>query len=210
MAKFIKEMHGYIDFLTGKGQTGYHSPEQKDDAIHVASRALYDEKRKEYERTREITIDLVPFLSNADPLSINTSNGQALFTSSGKYIVSISAAGKSVKEVDKGRWENKINDPLCPPTTVYPIFTIYKNFLQFYPYNLTDLNITYLSEPARAKWAYTIVSNRFVYDDASSIDIPWGEENHNEIMFRALEYLGLNLREGALMQFSQYKKREVN
>lgn len=210
MAKQISYIHDFIKFITGKGQTGYHSPEEIDDAIHVSSRMLFDEKKKVYEETREITVDLLPFITDPTSLSLNGS-GIATIPGTFKYLVAMTGGtnGVDVTEVDKGSLAYHINDPLCPPSADYPICAFYKTTIQFYPITLTNVKITYLKEPIKPVWAYTIVSNRFVYDDASSIDIEWGEENHNEIIMKTMDYLGINLREGDLVQFSQSKKQEV-
>ncbi len=212
MAKFISDIHEFIDFLTGKGQTGYHTPEEKDNAIHVASRTLFDEKKKVFELTREITNDLLPFLTDPTTLSLNGS-GIATKPTNLKYLVALTAGAseKKVDEVDKAMLPDRRNSPLCPPSADYPICTFYNSTIQFYPVNITNVKITYLKEPVKPVWAYTIdeESERVVYDDDASVDIEWGEENHNEIIIKTMDYLGINLREGDLLSFSQMKKQDV-
>lgn len=211
MAKFIKDIHEFIDFLTGKGQTGYHSPEEKDNAIHVASRQMFHMKVLEFEKNREVTTDLIPFFSDPIPLTLDV-DGKTPYPTSFEYAASFTAGPKNrmVKETDKGMLANKINDPLCGPSQDYGICVYYKTYIQFYPTNLTNVKVSYLKPPVKPKWAYTIVSNRPVYDDANSIDIEWSELNHNELIMRTLETLGVNLRERELLEFAQLKKREVD
>lgn len=209
MAKFINDIHEFIDFLTGKGQTGYHTPEEIDNAVHVASRELFNEMRKVFEQTRIVTTDLIPFFS--DPTQLTLTNGQATYPPGFKYTASFSGGpnGRPIKEVDKAMLANKINDPLCPPSADYGVCVYYKNHIQFYPTNISNVEVAFLKEPVKPVWAYTVVNGRYVYDDTSSVDIEWGEQNHNQIMMRALSHLGINLRENELMQFAEIQKKET-
>lgn len=210
MAKFISDIHSFIDFLTGKGQTGYHSPEEIDDAVHVASRELFNEMRKVFEQTRIVTTDLIPFFSNPTTLSLSQS-GQVAYPNGFKYAASFSGGPnkRPIKEIDKAMVANKINDPLCPPHQDYGICVYQKDYIQFYPINITGVEVTFLKEPIKPTWAYTISNGRYVYDDASSVDIEWGEQNHNQIMMKAISHLGINLRENDLLQFAEIQKKET-
>ena len=46
-----------------------------------------------------------------------------------------------------------------------------------------------------------------VYDPASSIDLEWPEQVFNEIAIRILSFVGVNLREGELTQYSEGKRQ---
>jgi hypothetical protein len=54
-------------------------------------------------------------------------------------------------------------------------------------------------------WAYTIVSNRPQYDAANSVQPLWKDMDMNEIIYIALSYVGINLKDGEVSQFAQLK-----
>lgn len=209
MPKFIKGIHDFITFLTGKGQTGYHTPEEIDDAIHAASKSLFDEYRLKFQQTQIITDDIRPFIANPTGLTIDGS-GQTPYPTLYCYGSTIRSGTKKVQLVDDSVLNDKINDPISPPTVDYPICSFYKDYIQFYPITgLASVKITYLKFPVKPTYAYTIEFERFVYDDDNSVDIEWGEQNHLEIIIRTLSYLGINLREQTMLQYSEMKKNQV-
>lgn len=210
MAKFIKEIHDVINFMTGKGQTGYHSPEEIDNAVHEASLNLFNILKKEFEDTGNIADDLSPFI--VGPTALTLTSGVANKPANYKHCISLTAGSSEVDvdRVDHAMLPARRNDPLCPPTADYPICTFYGSTIQFYPTSLTNVKITYLKTPTKPTWAYSVTSERFVYDDTDSVDIEWKENRHPDIRAKAMEYLGINLREADLVQFAQLKKQEVN
>lgn len=210
MAKFISDIHSFITFLTAKGKSGYHNPEEIDNAVHEASLSLFNKLVDQFEQTKNISDDLSPFMIGPTALTLNGS-GQANKPADYKHwiVLTEGTSAYSVAVVDHGMLPEKRNDPLCPPAAGYAICTFYNTVLQFYPTTLSNVKITYFKTPVKPEWAYTIVSGRHVYDDASSVDIEWKENRHPELRAKALEYLGVNLREADLVQFSQMKKQEV-
>ncbi len=74
----------------------------------------------------------------------------------------------------------------------------------------TSLTISdLLKAPVTPVWAYTVVNNRLAYDDASSVDIEWNAAKYPRLMALALSYLGINLREGDMVQFAELQKKEL-
>lgn len=210
MAKFISDIHTFINFLTGKGQTGYHSPEEIDNAVHEASLNIFNQLVDQFEQTKVISDDLSPFMIGPSALTVDGS-GQATKPADYKHWIALTegTSGYAVDVVDHGMLAGRRNDPLCPPAAGYGICTFYNTVIQFYPITLSNVKITYFKTPVKPEWAYTIVSSRFVYDDTNSVDIEWKENIHPELRAKSLEYLGINLREGDLVQFSQIKKQEA-
>jgi hypothetical protein len=209
VAKFISDIHTFINFLTGKGQTGYHSPEEIDNAVHEASLDLFNDLIRLFENSGVISDDLSPFM--VGPTALTLTVGSAPKPANYKHCIAITAGTNEVEvsRIDHGMLANKRNDPLCPPTADYPICAFYPGTIQFYPTTLANVKLTYFKTPTKAVWAYTIVSDRFVYDDTNSVDIEWKENLHPKIRSKAMEFLGINLREGELVEYAQIKKREV-
>lgn len=211
MAKYIEEIHTFVNFLTGKGQTGYFSPEEIDGAVYEASKDLFNDRYVQFAQTKRLTDDLSPFKSNPTLLTIDT-DGHADKPVDYLYAVAITSGATNVKveEIEDAFIGNELNDPLCGPEVEYPICAFYDEYIQFYPITgLSNVKITYLKSPVKPLWAYTIVNDRPVYDDASSVDVEWNAQNIRELTTRTLKYLGVTLREGELVQFAQISETKV-
>lgn len=211
MAKYIAEIHEFVNFLTGKGQTGYFSPEEIDNAVYEASKDLFNDRYAQYEQTQKLSDDLSPFKTDPTPLTLD-GNGQVLKPTEYLYAVAVTSGTTNVKVeiIEEAFVGNELNDPLCGPETGYPICVFYKTYIQFYPISgLTNIKITYLKSPVKPLWAYTVVNGRPVYDNASSVDVEWNAQNIRELTTRTLKYLGVTLREGELVQFAQASETKV-
>lgn len=208
MAKFIKDIHDFVNFLTGKGQTGYHSPEEIDEAVYFASRDLFDEKYKLYQINQLSTDDLKPFSSGPTTITIDV-NGQFALPVDYFHLSSIGfgTSYTRIEQVEDAFLSNKLNDPLCGPDASHPIVIMYDQYMQFYPISgISSPKFNYLKTPVRPVYAYTIVNDRPVYDDGSSVDVEWNTGNQSELALKTLNYLGINLREGELVQYSFAKE----
>ena len=65
--------------------------------------------------------------------------------------------------------------------------------------------IIYLRKPTNMVWAYTTVSGRPVYDSLLSVQPLWSDVDMNEIMYLALSYIGVNLKDQEVSQFANMK-----
>jgi hypothetical protein len=54
-------------------------------------------------------------------------------------------------------------------------------------------------------WGYTIVNGRPVYSEALSTQPEWNDTDMNEIIYLALSYIGLNIKDGDVAQFANQK-----
>ena len=54
-------------------------------------------------------------------------------------------------------------------------------------------------------WGYTTVSGRPVYNSGTSVQPLWKDMDMNEIIYIALSYIGVNLKDPDVSQFAQLK-----
>jgi hypothetical protein len=54
-------------------------------------------------------------------------------------------------------------------------------------------------------WGYTVVSDRYVYNPATSTQPIWKDMDMNEIIYLALSYIGVNLKDQDIAQFANIK-----
>ena len=112
---------------------------------------------------------------------------------------------KAMKDSEIG---HILTSQIVEPTKRYPYLAFYKDYIQFFPKDLGKVTMTYLKKPETPEWTYTIVNGRPVYDDTSSVDVDAPDEAMNEIAFRMLSFLGMNIREQQLVQYSEQLKSQ--
>ena len=113
----------------------------------------------------------------------------------------------SIRPVDDSELSNLLSSSIVGPTKAYPVLTFYQEGVQYHPKDIGMVDFVYLREPLKPSWEYTLVNNRPVYDDTSSVDLEWPPQVFNEIAIRILAFVGINLREGDLTSYSEGKRQ---
>ena len=67
----------------------------------------------------------------------------------------------------------------------------------------------YFRTPVQPIWGYSIASSRPVYSSATSTDFEFSEYSTNEIAGIFLNLVGINLKDGELLQWSNEYKQSV-
>ena len=219
----IDALHTFIRFLTKKARSGYFTPEELDDALNWASLDLFNELyglRNAYQPGRAVPLNGYEITQkNKDDLRVFMTNPTTLSLISGvatlppDYIhwsminTTNNGVTKEVKVIDDARWNFRINRITAKPSTNNPVCRIYNTQVEFNPTTLADVKLTYLKEPTKAVWAYTTVNNRPVFDVGNSVDFEWGEENHMDLITRALTFLGVNLEAQDIKDYTTIRKQ---
>lgn len=165
-----------------------------------------------FESTQKISDDLRPFLK---PTILNLdSTGRVSFPSDFvhpsalRYVVNLNDGTSTevpVEVVTDDKVGYRLSSSIVAPNKSNPICAMYDDHIKFYPANLAIVNLTYLRQPVVPKWAFTIVSNREVYDASNSVDFEFPDEVHNEISIKILSYLAIKLRDQELVQYAETK-----
>ena len=114
----------------------------------------------------------------------------------------------SVRPVDDSELTNILGSSIVAPDEKHPVLTFYQEGVQYHPKNLGAVNFVYFRRPRKPEWSFTTTAQgRPVYDRANSIDLEWPEQVFNEIAIRILSFVGVNLREGELTQYSEGKRQ---
>lgn len=90
----------------------------------------------------------------------------------------------------------------------YIMATVREDSIRVYPNDIQRVNFSYLRKPVDPVWAFTMQNGRPVYDPVNSVDLEAPDELVNEIIMMALSYLGINLREQELIQYSEMLKEQ--
>jgi hypothetical protein len=120
----------------------------------------------------------------------------------------------SIRRVGADKIYSYINNAIDPPTVTEPIYTEIGNYFKFWPSTLTGVKIIYFRKPADARWGYTgdLVYNSSVYDASTnptgSTQLEWPDNDINDIIYRTLGIIGINLKDGDLIRVSQTVKND--
>ena len=106
-----------------------------------------------------------------------------------------------VREVEQDKMWAYYNSVIDPVAT-NPIYMLLDTGFQFYPEDITNARLSYVSQPPQIVWGYTIVSGRPVYDPANSTDPVWADVTLMDIISRALVMVGVNLQSPVVMQYA--------
>jgi|TARA_Y100000004_G_scaffold187243_2_gene239773 hypothetical protein len=113
----------------------------------------------------------------------------------------------SIRPVDDSELAGLLSSSIVNPTLEFPVLTFYQEGIQYHPKNINTVDFVYLRKPVKPQWDYTVSGNRPVYNPAGSIDLEWPIQVFNEIAIRILSFVGINLREGDLSQYSESKRQ---
>lgn len=160
-----------------------------------------------WQSTEKLSNNLRPFLKPVT-LQVNA-NGQGVrptdFVQTSSIRYNYGTKQVEVKFVRDNNLDEYLNSDLLAPSKSYPIYAIYDNYLQFYPKDLVRVNFTYLRTPATPVWGYTVVNGRPVYDQTTSVDIDFPDDNLNEVVSRIVALFGITMREGQVQQYAAQK-----
>jgi hypothetical protein len=103
---------------------------------------------------------------------------------------------------------DRLNSQFDKPTYEYPIVQDISGYLQFYPEDLTMADLMYIREPREPKWAYTEVDGEAVYDPINSVDFELPINMTGEIIYRIMQYMGVNVRSADAVQYAISKEQQ--
>jgi hypothetical protein len=212
----IDEAKRFLELLANKSQSGGFTPQQFNLAADRAQMQLYERNYKIWQDSEEITEAMSVFMQDNMPFAV-ASSGELAYPSDyvhtidvRRYYVSTSGQGTfapcvEVKASDIGEI---LFSQLRAPTLTYPKYVEYDNHWQFYPKNVGFVHIDYFRRPATPNWAYTITNGRPLYNPNASTQFEFPDFTHNEIVGIMSSYLGINIREGQLLEYAELFKEQ--
>lgn len=228
----IKETHDFIQFILNKETGGYVSPAEIDMALDRAQMEKFTElfgKVQEYQPGRPIPRvaygvtmrvheDLSPFkrkfslTTAADgsvPLTgINVAGEDLNILHVVSVDVSYDNEPYGVKFLTESEVANRRRSFINPPSQNNPIGVVKKDSIQLYPQTLLATTTSVLVRPKKPLFAFTQDGRQITHDPATSQDLEWREDAVNDVISRALRYLGANLSDVEVSTFAGQKTVE--
>jgi hypothetical protein len=215
MAININSFKTFIEMIANKPQSGFpFSIKKFNEACKYAQIEYFNKLRKQFGETEDNVDMLSPFIVSSTLPIDNYGHSQY----PDDYVNTVSTRSTyykdnvpkfvDVKFVRNSEIGNVLSSAIINPTKRYPVLTYYDTYIQFYPKDLGYVTFDYLRLPTDPIWAYTTVNNRPVYDPTNSVDFEFLPEDANEIAFMVCSYMGSNMREPALVQYSEVMKQQ--
>jgi hypothetical protein len=102
-----------------------------------------------------------------------------------------------------------LNNDLAKPEMSDPAAEFIGGQMQLYPTDIPVVLLYYLRYPTKPIYAVTLTpSGREEFDPVASVDLDWPQSAFNDIAFKCLEFMGVNIRDGEIAQFSDSKERQ--
>lgn len=204
----IDAIHNRMDLITGKIRSAYFSPEQKDEALDIAGKRLFNDFLATYGTSQE-SIDALKVFKvledfETDSAGIFTIPGCARMLSAE---VGVQYQGKSltrpcriVNEDEKG---SARDSQLKPINLMYPVIEpLDADRYLVEPVMETGGKVKYLKFPEKPKFYYTEVdeNDNPVYVDAGSVQMKWSDLFIDRLIFMAIGVLGIPISSEWMVQ----------
>lgn len=206
-----------LDIIAKNKQQGYLSPDEFNRYINQAQRSYLDYLLGEYQKymvqrpiavvqfgeNQRIRQSLAPLIYGAI-LSPNAGTGIAAFPSDYEQVDAMWGAGNyyNIRFVQQDRLSSYLNSRIDPIAT-NPIYLIQHEGFHFFPQNLGNTRLSYVRTPPSIIWGYDEDANSIpVYNASKSQNPIWSETDILQIIVRALQFAGVSLSFGVVLQYS--------
>lgn len=222
----MKQQHGFVTPAEFNSFARNAQNEVFKELISLFRFALSDRNRfiqysrGNYGGFENIKDDLRPCLKESDPLLHD--DGVFLLPEDYAYYLSLYFENYEVDIVDTHELGAIQNSYHGRPTESFPVGTIRANGVKILPETIVDdVVLNYYKypqgvdadgEPVAQSPTYstTTVGDVALFDPVNSIDFELGQATEYKLAAKILGYIGINLREQDLMQWSMIKKQEDN
>jgi len=208
----IDEVYKTVTYLVDKYQGTYLSPEDFNNIINMAQtqylESLVDGTGNVNSNNRNSPEGLITNSAISDRLSkfyteatltVSTTAGPTLGTAPKPGTMNTAtslrtSSNRPIKKVFDDNLASHLSNPIDAPTTTDPIYMEYGDTFKFYPTNVVAPILGYIRTPNKMVWG--------------SVQPEWGDSDMNEIIYRAIGIIGINLKDGDLLRVSQTIKNE--
>lgn len=202
----IQELHSDIRLMLPESDGRYFSPEDIDSFIHMAVTDLFNAEYKVFEESQRIT-ELMSFFHSvsARPIAAGVGTVPAdLFYITNLFCSKIGAVAveRDVDLITQQFSNSSFHSEAFGPDENHIFVQRINTGLKVRPLSVTEVTVAYLRKPNKAKFGYntSLDGFSFVYDLSKSVQIDFPEQGHVEVMNKTLRYMGVPLRQSALVQ----------
>lgn len=225
----INEVYKIVSYLVDKYQGTYLSPDDFNMVINMAQRQYLNymtedgSGHKGLQSGRKqgtlITTPVVESLSIFMKEEVIPTDGTGYIVTQPSDLyttVSVRRTASPInayRRVTQDKWSTTLNDPIDPPTSSDPIYVEIGNTYKLYP-TATDVRVAYIKIPNEMRWgnANTLVYDSSTYNSISnpngSTQPEWNDKDMEDIIYRAIAIIGINLKDNDLKMAAQLVKQQ--
>jgi hypothetical protein len=195
MAISINKLHTEIKKTLRKNSSFWASPADRDNAINRASLDILERVIMEYPQNR-MRVDHGMF-----KIATLTVAAEDVNLPSDVYKLCLILGDDNEGDIlDYRQYFARKQSVIIPPSATRPIATTYSDSgtakVKVQPTTgITTYKIGYWKIPTTAVYAFNQSSGIDTYNPTGSVDLDWPESYYNEILNRALFYLGVTVRD---------------
>jgi hypothetical protein len=227
------EMYSLIEFIVNKDFSGnIITPDRFNELIKVVNIDLFRNKygiSEEYQPGRPIPVEYADItLKNTDDLKpfkvdmINTgvTSGVLPFpanyahrdTLSYNYTKTINGVAtllpRPIEILREQEFSSRTGNYTKRPTTQNPIGVVRHDGIHIRPDTITLVDFFYYRWPLTPVFEYTEADGYITYDVVSSVEFEFPVDEHLTLVAMMLKYIGVNLREGDIVNYSDMKIKQ--
>lgn len=182
-----------------KYRAAYKTPEEIDNALYRGLIDFYNGLFKSKQNSQQLSRYVTEQTCN-----ITTSNVFTLNSDFNKPISITSTVSGQVYEgeiLSENEWLDRKNSFILPPTSQQPIARIKGTSIEFYPSDSGNYKLVYYRSPVQPKFNYTVAANGrdVTYNATNSVNVDVNPSALNDVIVRALGYLGVSLNDQGLI-----------
>lgn len=207
-------------------QQGYLSPDDFNLAINQGQRMYLDFLLGEYQKylpqrpvavvefgqNERIRDSISPLIYNTI-LPINSTTGIAAQPSDYEYVDNMWGVYGfyNIRFVQQDRIESYVHSSIDPIIS-NPVYLIRHEGFQFFPerpFGENQAKMSYVRKPPSIVWGYNLDSNGLeVWNPATSQNPIWSDSDIIQVIVRGLQWVGVNLQLGVLIQYANEIKNK--
>lgn len=208
----INSIYNFMLYLVRKERGIFLSPEECTASLDTAQLDKLEDDFKPYGQTQILHDSLRPFRVYYNFTS--DSSGAVTFPSDYLHMIGSpqTVYGSTISLVtfmQEDEWVNAVQSQLRPVTLASPIARDTATGFNLFPYSTQSGIFTYLRRPETPVYGFTQVGRVITYDPLTSVQLNWTDAYINNIIARALAYLGLNMSEADLSKFSEIYQQQT-
>lgn len=228
----LKRIHEIVDFLVDKEQNGHVSHEEIDMVLDRAQMALFNDYYNNprtyspgrqvpvisYGNSQRINDALSPFKKTFEFTDMDTEGGLLALPSDYMYMISLYTVTydsdaqrnivRPVQVLNEEELINRLESQVVPVSKSDPICLLgSQKKIQLYPEVRQTGKVMYFKRPIQPQFIYSQSGRSIVYNQNSSVQLEWGEQDITNIINKAVGMLGINLSSPDIMQYAMAKDK---
>ena len=211
----LQDVHTKIYFLANKEQH-FWPHEEIDDVLHSAQLWLFNQYFEQYGKTQVLHDAMSPFKVKYTFTTGNTPAGVITLPSTYQHLLSAYVQytdgvirTKSIRIVNEDELGDRLSSQLKPVSATAPVArNTGLGVIQLYPELPNSGYLFYLKTPVAPVFDYTEAGRVITYNVGTSTQLAWNDTSINQIIIKALQYLGVNLEAVPLVQYTEVKDQQ--